>query len=279
MCTIYNYLRTNLILGCTVLSLLSLASCKKFLNPSAEQGSLQSTTVFTTDATATSAVEGIYSSMMYNSLGETMDNGSQGVLFGLASDELNEFSTTFSDWFADQFNYSAAGFPVYTMWSYAYNSIYQANAAIEGMTAATALDDSVKKQLLGECYFLRAFHYFELFNMYGAVPLTTSSNYSSNASLTRSDSSLVYQQIVSDLQTAKSLLTTTYPSASEVRANFYVAQALLARVYLYQQKYALAQAEADSVLAGPYRLPADIITPMITAGILRPAAPAAPITT
>ncbi|TDX01425.1 RagB/SusD family nutrient uptake outer membrane protein [Dinghuibacter silviterrae] len=235
------------------IALLALTSCKKFLTPDPEKNAIQSTTVFTSDGSATSAILGIYTSMMYGSLGSTCFNGSLGVYLGFASDELNDFTQRYPDWVKDQVNYTGYA-PNYYLWSTAYYTIYQSNAAIEGLTASTSLSDSIKTQLLGEAYFIRAFSYFTLTNMYGAVPLTVTSDYSANASLARTDSAAVYQQVVSDLQKASVLLTASYPSSNMVRANRYVAQALLARVYLYQQHYAQAEAEADSVLSGPYQL-------------------------
>jgi hypothetical protein len=236
-----------------LLALLTLASCKKFLTPDPEKNAIQSTTVFTSNGSATSAILGIYSSMMYGSLSTSIDNGSLGVFLGFASDELNDYTQRYLDWQKNQVTYSLYA-PDYYLWYSAYNIIYQTNAAIEGLTASTSLSDSIKSQLLGEAYFIRGFGLFTLTNMYGAIPLTISSDYNVNQSLARTDSATVYLQVVSDLQKAESLLTTGYPSSNRVRANRYAAQALLARVYLYQGQYAQAEAEADSVLSGPYQL-------------------------
>lgn len=236
-----------------VLAIFAASSCKKFLTPNPEQSAIQASEAFSTDASATSVVAGIYTSMMYGGLATTPTNGTLGVLLGLASDELDGYNQAFVDWQDDQFVYTG-GCPDDYTWSDIYNYIYQCNAAIEGMKASTAMSDSIRAQLLGECYFIRAFCYFELTNMYGAVPLTKSSNYQANATLARTDSAAIYQQVIADLQKAESLLKPNYPSANMVRANLYVAQALLARVYLYEGKWARAEAEVDSVLAGPYSL-------------------------
>ncbi|HEV2478390.1 MAG TPA: RagB/SusD family nutrient uptake outer membrane protein [Puia sp.] len=233
------------------------SSCKKFLTPDPEKSAIQASQAFSTDGAATSAVFGIYSTMMYGGLGNNPYNGSFGVSFGLASDELNEYNQTYPDWQQDQVTYASYG-PNYSYWADQYNYIYQCNAAIEGMKASTGMSDSIRTQLLGECYFVRAFCYFSLTNMYGAVPLATSSNYQANATLGRADSAAVYQQIIADLQQAESLLTPNYPSANMVRPNGYAAQALLARVYLYQDSWAKAESEVDSVLAGPYQLAANL---------------------
>jgi hypothetical protein len=229
------------------------SSCKKFLTPNPERSAIQASQVFSSDASATSVVAGLYTSMQYGGLGTSPFNGTLGALLGLASDELNGYSQTYLDWQNDQFVYTSYC-PDYYIWSDIYNYIYQCNAAIAGMNASTGMSDSIRTQLSGECYFIRAFCYFELTNLYGPIPLVTSPNYQANATLGRTDSSAIYQQMVADLQNAESLLTPNYPSANRVRANLYTAQALLARVYLYQGKWPQAEAEVDSVLTGPYNL-------------------------
>ena len=254
--TYFNKIRSILLAGAALI-LLTTTSCKKFLTPNPEAGAIQSTDVFTSDGTATSAILGMYTTMMYGGIGTTAYNGTLGVFLGLASDELNDYTQKYLDWQNDK-PINTAYAPDYYIWSTAYNDIYQANIAIEGLPAANGLSDSIRTQLLGECYFIRAFSYFLLTNVYGAVPLAVSSNYSVNATLARADSATVYQQIVSDLHQAESLLTATYPSQDMVRANRYVAQALLARVYLYQQNYTAAEAMVDSVLAGPYQLESNL---------------------
>ncbi len=70
----------------------------------------------------------------------------------------------------------------------------------------------------------------------------------------------VYAQIISDLRDACSHLSVTYISNSaypgaRTRPNQAAARVLLARVYLYQSEWALAEREADTVIANPlYRL-------------------------
>ena len=56
-------------------------------------------------------------------------------------------------------------------WSVAYQNIYVANAAIEGISASSELSPAVKQQALGEATFVRAFNYFYLVTLYGDVPL------------------------------------------------------------------------------------------------------------
>jgi hypothetical protein len=113
---------------------------------------------------------------------------------------------------------------------------------------------------LGEAYFLRAFCYFYLVNLYGDVPLAIGIDYTKNATMPRTSVSKVYDRIVEDLIEAKNLLTDKYVTTPDyptarVRANKLAVQALLARVYLFRGEWANAAAEATSVIeSGVYQL-------------------------
>lgn len=145
--------------------------------------------------------------------------------------------------------------------------MYKANAAIEGLNKANNLTEIVKNQLIGEAKFIRAFCNFYLVNLYGDVPLCTSTDYKINAKLTRASTSNVYSQIISDLKEAQDLMADKYlksdavtsysPDSEErVRPNKWVATALLARAYLYNNDWVNAEIESSRIInnAGLYDL-------------------------
>jgi hypothetical protein len=135
------------------------------------------------------------------------------------------------------------------LWGQPYNYIYQANSILEGLDNSKGVSTAVKNQISGEGKFIRAFCYFYLVNMFGDVPLVTSTNYQINAILSRTPKSQVYQQIITDLKDAQTLLTDNYISGSErVRPNKSAATALLARVYLYVGDYVNAELQATTVV-------------------------------
>ena len=134
------------------------------------------------------------------------------------------------------------------LWIYPYGTILQANVAISGLTHSTTLTASIKQQLLGECYFMRAFHYFYMVNYMGGVPLSLSDDALSQAYLARATSDEVYAQIISDLKAAEALLPDTYTGTLRTRVNKYAVEALLARVYLYIKDYTNAAAYATKVI-------------------------------
>jgi hypothetical protein len=142
--------------------------------------------------------------------------------------------------------------------------VFKCNAAIEGLSKSQSLTPAVKTQLLGEAKFLRAFFYFYAVNLYGDLPLELSTNPNITASLPRSPKEKIYEQIVTDLKDAQSLLSSSFLNATllngspeRVRPTKWAATALLARTYLYMGQWSNAEAEAASVIAntGLFSLP------------------------
>jgi starch-binding outer membrane protein, SusD/RagB family len=241
-------MKTNKIIRLLILSssLFSISSCDDFLEPSKPNDMILSKDAYTSDNTALSAVSGIYTNMSYYNDPNTFLGGLTAIT-GLCSDELNDFSMIFMDYQTNEIVYGSYGVD-YEIWRELYEYIYSVNGAIEGLTASKSLSDGTKTQLLGEVYFLRAFYYFYLTNLYGKVPLVTTTDYKINKSLSRSPIEDVYALIVSDLKKAETILIADYPSSDKVRPNLYTAKALLARVYLYRKEWALAESTATEVV-------------------------------
>jgi hypothetical protein len=133
--------------------------------------------------------------------------------------------------------------------------VYTTNTAIEGIDGSNTLSPDVKKELLGEAKFMRAFFYFYLTNIWGDLPIILKKDYQVNSSLKRSSQSEVYQQIINDLQESESLLGSDYlisdlktTTDERIRPNIWAAKALLAKVYLYTKQYAKADAKATEII-------------------------------
>ena len=139
------------------------------------------------------------------------------------------------------------------LWKIHYRGIYRANVAIEGITRLieTADDKQLANQLLGESYFLRAYYYYELAEMFGDVPLITTTTEEINVPRAKADA--VYSQIGSDLLNAISLMSNKkYNEYVEAgHATKWAAEALLARVFLFYtgfyQKESMPLADGKSL--------------------------------
>lgn len=154
------------------------------------------------------------------------------------------------------------------IFSQGYYSILQANRVIyEGKKLGSSTDVS---QLIGEAYAARALVYLELVNWFGApytvnpnadgVPLVTIPSYVTGFSLQpkRSSVSAVYTQIISDLDSAYTIMPTTNTTLHAISSNYiakYAAKAIEARAYLYKGDYANARDAALLVVnSGGYKL-------------------------
>lgn len=93
------------------------------------------------------------------------------------------------------------------IWNRAYTYIRNMNDFFEQVKDNTVLEESVKKRLSGEVYFLRAWAYFNLVQRFGGVPLiTTLYKVGDTYDVKRSDFDTCIDFILSDLSKAKALL-------------------------------------------------------------------------
>ncbi|WP_170302673.1 RagB/SusD family nutrient uptake outer membrane protein [Chitinophaga oryziterrae] len=239
-------------------------SCNKLSEVNPPETSITGESVYTDDATAIGAVTGIYIRFSDNTLASGLNGIS--IRTGLSSDELTLFSGVSNTLLQKTYLNALSSQDYYGIWENSYTYLQTVNAAIEGLAKSTSLTSAVKKQLQGEVKFLRAFFYFYLVNLYGDVPLSTTSDYRANATSTRTDKAEVYKQIVSDLIEAQNLLTDNYiasdgvsTTSERVRPNKWTATALLARVYLYTKDWAGAETQSTNIInAGVYDLETDL---------------------
>jgi starch-binding outer membrane protein, SusD/RagB family len=150
---------------------------------------------------------------------------------------------------------------VFDAWSSIYNGILKANTVLERAPAITdpALTEERRAQIIGEAYFLRAYHYYNLVKMWGGVPLVleaTKSTEPAEVRKPRASEEEVYNQIIADLQLAlDNKLPDTYGDASitKARATKGAANALLAKVYAQKPNpdYNKVVEHADAVINSP----------------------------
>ena len=245
----------NISIGIVLCSITILASCKKFVDLELPPTSIETADVFSNDNSALTAINGLYLNMRQASL--NIVNGGMSVYVGLYADEI--YNTTASASNYDPFfkdSLFAENSVVSTnFWTSSYQNIYRTNAIIEGLGRSTGVSDSLKRQLLGEIKVIRSLYYFYLVNLFGDVPLVITTDYKANAVMPRTSMDKVYQQIVTDLLDAQSLLKVTYPSTGKVRPNKWTATALLARVYLFLKDWPNAESQASAVISsGTYPL-------------------------
>lgn len=222
--------------------------CDDFVDTDRPNSQLTTAAVFEDMTTATAAMTDIYGQMRENGLinGKTFGFSS---LLGVYTDELVSYDNG-GNGTIDFYNNTvlASNALVLSLWNSSYNHIYAANLVQEGVLGSTSLTDENKNLLRGEALFVRAFTHFNLMNIFGEVPYVTTTDFETNRQIPRMSRDLLFAKIIADLETAEGLLPEEYPTPDRSRPNRATVQALLARVYLYQQDYPAAAEMASAVL-------------------------------
>ena len=241
-------------------------SCSKMLEVPPPQNSITTKEIFSSDDQANMAMAAMYSTLV-NSDGYFSNRGVT-ITAGLSSDELYAyFGAILPDDYAVNTNkLEAISSVTASLWTSAYKIIYYANSIVEGISASTSgtLTPQTRTELTGEAKLIRAFSYFYLTNLFGDVPLALTVDFNKTQRLPRAPQQEVYRLIVQDLKDAQAALREDYSVAGtdqeRIRANKWVATALLARVYLYLRDYPNAATSAKQVIdqAGLYVLETDL---------------------
>lgn len=229
-----------------------ISSCSKLVEVEPPITSTNGEIVFRDDATAIAVLTGIYTNM--SGANVTDANYLTNIFFttGLASDEFELWDKSNTNYLL---YYSNNISPEVNTWSNIYKMIFVTNSAVEELNKASTITPLIKNQLIGEAKFMRAFCYFYLVNLYGAVPLPLSTDFQINRILPRESISNIYQQIIADLTDATNLLNENYvgkdaitQTSERVRPNKWAAISLLARVYLFTGKYDDAETQAGKII-------------------------------
>jgi hypothetical protein len=263
------YIRTKFIIGIFLMGWTSF-SCKKFVQIPEPVNRISTPAVFADSADAGAAIIGLYINAMGSYGIPVFLHGGITYSTALTSDELSFTPGSQTGNQFDQEFYSNAISPKTnqisnSFWIEGYNLIYSANACMEGVMASNGISASTKNTFSGEAKFMRALCYFNLVNLYGPVPLITTTDYKRNAILGRTSVDSVYAQIVGDLTEAQLLLPDVYPSSGRARANKAAATALLAKVYLYLKQWNKAEEMATLVIGNTnYDLEQDLSSVFLT---------------
>lgn len=220
-----------------VLLILSVSSCKKFVDIKLPPNRLYAPLLFESDRALIASLNGVYSAMASS----TSDAWIKPSLF---ADEV----ASSSDIISSQNTYSSTDPSPYSFFANYYKVIYNANYILEGLANAPAISPDTAKQVRGECLFLRALSHFQLVNYYGTPPLVLVSDFNVAAYVGNTSADSIYASIIADLKAAADLLPDKYPADRRVRANKQTVHALLAKVYLYRKDWPAAIAAASKVI-------------------------------
>jgi hypothetical protein len=249
--------KTRTLLAALLLLLLSVTSCENFLEAPLPPDKITTDKVFGAEGTIEMAMLGVYSKASpYYGAGTLLQITEE------LADNLNyNPPANFDVWANSEYDASnSTGLD--RLWILPYKAIFHANNMLQSLPAETAnLTDAETDQYTAENLFLRALMYFELVRMYGDVPLILTPDPQETQSLARTPKAEVYAAIIADLKDAMARLPETNIGGLDARrcANRYVAEALLARTYLFMGDYANAETAATSVInSGNYTIETDL---------------------
>lgn len=231
------------------------AGCDNFLsvNP---QGELTQEAFPTTASDALQATNAVYTTLRswhYHSGGfPILDIMSDDSHKGSNPDDA---SNTVGPY--DNFTHAATQDGLDRWWNALYEGIKRANVVIEKVPLIE-MDGNTRNRYLAEARFLRGLYYFDLVRAFGGVPLVT--NTEPPLKVARSSAADIYVQIEEDLQFAITYLPlkNAYTANDAGRATQGAAQALLAKVFMFQQDFASAEPLLNAVISsGEYDLEND----------------------
>jgi len=212
----------------TTLLLMGLDSCKKVLETSPNDF-LSYDQFYKTETDLNAAVAGIYSSLA--------QDGTYGrnipIELEMGNDEAHYNNRNNYNNVPSLYDCQASTKIYSDCWTALYQGIGRANLLLANIDNATQVADSIKKNIYGEALFLRAFNYFQLVSRYGDVPLVLKPTLqSTNLNNPRTPSIEVYNQILTDMKAADSMVKDVTQINCGTRICKTVVEGMIARVYM-----------------------------------------------
>ncbi|UKT64938.1 RagB/SusD family nutrient uptake outer membrane protein [Pedobacter mucosus] len=233
---------TNKYLALIMLCLLSVTSCKKFLDEKPLASSSEEA-VFENPNTALMALLGVYNQLAGdNAFGQRLS-----LIFPFDTDEMTGYKNGTDDqYLLNTYNTTSSNSLLANVYNQLFNGVERANICIYNIprmamyTNGTEAQKRDLQRLHGEALTLRAVFYFELIKLWGDLPAhweptTTTNEY--NRPKTNRD--LIYDRLIADLKTASTLVPWRGEVASDERITKGAVKALRARLAMFRGGYAL----------------------------------------
>lgn len=225
----------------------TVTGCKKVLDQPIK-GQYTDQNFFNSDANTILAVNAAYTPLSFtdassNSIWVLGDVASDDAIKGGSPGDQQDFQLI------NDFNISPTNSAVEGLWNRYYQGVFACNVVTDGLTSAnaTGISPAVKTQALAEAKFLRAYYYFVLTTTYGNIPLHLKVETPLEAQKPVSPQATIYAQIEKDCTEAAADLPPSQTGGNVGRATKGAALALLAKTYLFEQKWALAASTAKAV--------------------------------
>jgi len=240
--------------GLTLLALVLIAGCSDEILTKNSPNEVTAANFYKNSEDAVAAVNAVYDPLQYRGLFKN----SYWSIGDIASDDAYKGDGGKSDgpawWEFDLFDINSTNALLADSWADSYTGIYRANIALKEIPNID-MDSNLQGRLIGEAKFLRGFYYFWLVRLFGDVPLITKPQKLGDLKVQRTAKSEVYNQIIKDMSEAASALPETYAGSNQGRITKGAANAMLAKVYMWQKNWDKAAEYSKKVIdSGVYEL-------------------------
>ena len=148
---------------------------------------------------------------------------------------------------------------------YDFQTIRRCNTLLANVDKATFSSEAVKKDMVAQCRFIRAYRYFVMTNRYGGVPIIDNYSTAQEAQVPRSSEADVHKYIKDELAAVIADINTV--PTQRGRAGKGAALALKMRLALYESDWATAKEAAQAIInLGQYSLESNYATLFQVAG-------------
>lgn len=221
----------------------SLTACSDFLSQE-PANYISDDAVIKDESSAKSALNGVY-----HRLGASAYYGGRYFDAGvnLASDNVTWTGSLNFYYDFDTHQYSAENQLLSYAWYGIYATVNQANQVIEKTHELTAIPDNERRRIIAEATVLRSLAFFDLARTWGNIPIVKSATHSPTQfdGVKQTEAKEVYKDVVNDITGVLDDLSETNDKVHVSRS---VAEALLARVYLYLSEWNKAEEYATRVI-------------------------------
>lgn len=139
---------------------------------------------------------------------------------------------------------------ILTAWRRCYNAIYICNVIIHQLEITeVSLDANLENRMKAEAILIRSLFYFNMVRAWGDIPLITEPISPIEAyNYLRESTDNVYQQIIDDLNIAKTNLPESYTGSDGGRVTRYAAAGILAKIYMTLGNTSSAKSELEFII-------------------------------
>lgn len=250
----------HLIIYALLLTALTTASsCKKWLELKPQDGIVRQD-FWQSKEQVNAAVSGIYASMLYTATNTNTDRLGMAELFFIWGESRTDMVTPGFQASADErdiVNLNILPSNNFSNWRLLYQTINNCNTVIDLAPGVLEKDNTFTKDMLdkavAEALTVRALMYFYLTRTFRDVPLKLDATISDEniSPIAASKSDTILNQIIVDLKKAEPNLPLTYGNINldKGRVTRFTANALLADVYLWMEKYTECAAECNKIIS------------------------------